>query len=313
MRITEFKYPSTPRVYLDMDGTLADYFGELERHHGVKHWKDIGKDDVKIEKIASKPGFFANLKPLSNAGKLIAGVLNIAGDYSILSSPLMSHVDQSTEEKQEWIERYMHKRPPQETVFSENKFKWATQPDGTPNVLIDDYEPNIKLWEAHGGIGLIYTNESCENVLTRLQQVFNGELKPSGKIAQDIDEDAFEGPIPKGDGKLYTNKAVQEYVDKIHHDYQLNSPFSKHKAWILVDIPLSKLRSNEHIHQADPYYRRINIDFDHIGTLDPEELGTKPVVADADGFLLDGNHRANAAKMYGRNTIRAFIPYNHRL
>lgn len=319
MRSLEIKsYNSVPEIYIDIDGTLADYFGELERHHSVDHWKDIGKNDVKIEQIASKPGFFENLKLLPNAKKLISGVLRYTDHYNILSCPLMTHVDQSTEEKNDWVEKNLKSHLPKNIVFSENKFKWATKKDGTPNVLIDDYEPNIKLWNAHGGIALLYAdskeNTNVNNVLEKVRKVFLGKISTK-KIANEIDEDKFSGnnsKVKSIDGKLYTSNAVQEYVDRVHHDYHLNSPFKKHRAWILVNMPLGKLHTNEHIHQSDPYYRRININFDHIDkNVTHEKINAKPIISDANGFILDGNHRVNAAKMFGYNTIQCFIPYNH--
>ena len=34
-------YYNKPNIYLDMDGVIADFFGALEKHYKVEHWKDL--------------------------------------------------------------------------------------------------------------------------------------------------------------------------------------------------------------------------------------------------------------------------------
>ena len=82
----------------------------------------------------------------------------------------MSEVEQSSEEKTEWLQKYLRKRQPQAIVFDHEKYKYAQQPNETPNILIDDYETNIRLWEANGGIGILYKPENYKQVLHRLHQ-----------------------------------------------------------------------------------------------------------------------------------------------
>ena len=42
-------------------------------------------------------------------------------------------------------------------VFRSHKQKFATT-DEKPNILIDDYNKNIREWEAKGGIGILHTD-----------------------------------------------------------------------------------------------------------------------------------------------------------
>ena len=91
MKFFEYKnsLAARPEVYVDMDGVLADFFGPVAKHHGVDDWRKARKQrnagGGKIDKLAKKPGYFANLKPLPNAGKLINGVMKLAGEYFIKS------------------------------------------------------------------------------------------------------------------------------------------------------------------------------------------------------------------------------------
>ena len=53
------------------------------------------------------------------------------------------------------------------------KQHFAKQSDGTPNILIDDFQKNINEWQHAGGIGILYVDGSAgvahvQQVLQRL-------------------------------------------------------------------------------------------------------------------------------------------------
>jgi hypothetical protein len=54
-----------------------------------------------------------------------------------------------------WIRKNL-KTQPKNIYITPNKAKYAKQPDGTPNILIDDRGSNITAWEAKGGVGIKY-------------------------------------------------------------------------------------------------------------------------------------------------------------
>ena len=165
-------------VYVDMDGVLADFFGEVAREHDVKYWREIHRKDLGIDQIAQEPGFFKLLPVLPNAGKLMQGVISLASKYSILSSPLMSNVEESSKEKMQWLQRHLKNHQPQAVIFDHEKYKYAQQPDETPNILIDDWDTNIRLWEANGGIGILYKPEEVDKALHKLHLALLGKIKP---------------------------------------------------------------------------------------------------------------------------------------
>lgn len=291
---------SRPIVYLDMDGVLADFFGVVAKHHGVSNWREARKKQ-KIDKIAKKPGFFKNLKPLAGAGSLVNGVLRLAGKYSILSSPLMSNVEQSSKEKSEWLTHYLKQHSPQAILFDHQKEKYALQDDGTPNILIDDWETNVNLWRQRGGIGILYKADEQDRVLKELNRALRGTSK-----AQQHEHDV---PVLEGDSEdLYTSRDVLKYINKIHNDYHLDEPILKHKAWQLKNVPVTSLKDPEFYDQDDPYRRVIDLDWDHIDNISGHDIKTRPIVVDDSGWILDGNHRFTAARARGMTHIPAYIP-----
>lgn len=300
---------STPIVYVDMDGVLADFFGEVAREHDVEYWREIHRKDLGIDQIAQEPGFFKMLPVLPNAPALMKGVISLASKYSILSSPLMSNVEESSKEKMQWLQRHLKNHQPQAVIFDHEKYKYAQQPDETPNILIDDWETNIKLWEANGGIGILYRPENYREALHKLSQALRGKINPEAFEMAVFEDDVLDTTNPH-EGKLYTSRQVLKYVTGIHHEYHMPKPILKHKAWILRNIPIGQLKSPEFVHQDDPYRRVIDIDWDHVSEIPLSDIKRRPIVADADGWILDGNHRATAARARGLDTIPALVPYD---
>jgi len=297
-----------PIVYVDMDGVLADFFGEVAREHDVAYWREIHRKDLGVDQIAQEPGFFKMLPVLPNAGRLIKGIISLASKYSILSSPLLSNVEDSSKEKTAWLERHLKNYQPQAVIFDHEKYKFAQQADDTPNILIDDWETNIKLWEANGGIGILYKPENCKEALHKLSLALRGKIKPKQFEMTVFEDDVLDVTNPH-EGKLFTSRQVLKYVNGIHKEYHMPKPILAHKAWVLKNIPISELKSPEFAHQDDPYRRVIDINWDHVKGIQMSDIKRKPIVADAEGWILDGNHRLTAARARGLDTIPALVPY----
>ena len=315
------EFAARPEVYVDMDGVLADMFGVIAQHHGVKNWRDARKQAKrtgdKIDKIAKQPGFFRHLKPLPNAGKLISNVMKMRGEYNILSSPMLSNVEQSTREKAEWLQHHLKRNTPRAVLFDHEKFKFAKQADGTPNILIDDYDTNIHLWEANGGIGILYHDTECDRALKQLQHALHGKFRrtyrePLAVLQKEIEqgmEESVESAIDLGK-KFYTSQEILKYVKGIHDGFHIDDTITDHKVWVLRMVPTDELSSPEKFDQDDRYRRVIDLDWDHIATITRQDIQHKPCVADEQGWVLDGNHRVTAARAANMKSIPCFVPYN---
>jgi len=104
---------------------------------------------------------------------------------------------------------------------------------------------------------------------------------------------------------------VLAYVNSIHHDFNIPDTILTHPKWRKTRVPLNKihvpdLESGEDV--DDPYNRVQNIDMDHVADIHRNDIESRPIVVDIDGHIIDGNHRALAARLNGLFDIPAYIP-----
>ena len=182
-------YANQPIVYVDMDGVLVDFFGEWANMHGVESWRDIrpllkkqGKTiDDALDEIRARDDFWINLKQHTGAKALLAAIKKHAGEYIILSSPL-SNDPNSIPQKRAWVKNNLSAFPPKEVIIHKRKQDYATQTDGTPNILIDDYSSQVKPWAAAGGIALKHSNSNIEKTVNALRQQFESTTEEAWKV-----------------------------------------------------------------------------------------------------------------------------------
>lgn len=168
MKFTEITNESQPIIYVDMDGVLADLFGHAANLHDVETYRHLTKDQFNnFFKESNAYELFKNLKPFPTANQLLRMVVNLFGSYRILSSPLNFDPKGSIAGKKEWLEKYIT-IPAESWIFDDEKWKYAQQPDGNANVLIDDFGYNIKRWNEAGGIGIKF--QSDEDQLSFLEK-----------------------------------------------------------------------------------------------------------------------------------------------
>ena len=155
------------KIYLDMDGVLADFFGGLEKHFNVKHWKQIPKTEESIMGLKGTD-FFNQLEPYPSTMELVNFVQTLVGDdkWGINSSPLRGDRDNSAYWKRVWLTRHFIMPDVSNLIFTGRKEQFATDKfDGTPNVLIDDKPDNVSRWIAKGGVGIRY-QANQDNLVT---------------------------------------------------------------------------------------------------------------------------------------------------
>ena len=158
-----------PKVFLDMDGLLADLFGKVAQEIYHKSYKELTEqekneakriwiDKEEATKFFDKQGgveaLFANLSTFGDRTKQIVDtVMEFAGEYRICSHPASKDREASKKGKIAWIEKHLSPAPV-EMFFPQNKAVHAVNEDGSPNILVDDYPPYIKHWRDAGGIAV---------------------------------------------------------------------------------------------------------------------------------------------------------------
>ena len=77
----------TTEIYVDMDGVLADFFGEWTKLMKVDHWSKIDNDGLPqaLQKIRDTDQFWLSLPLLPQAKELLTLIKNIKGEYNIFA------------------------------------------------------------------------------------------------------------------------------------------------------------------------------------------------------------------------------------
>lgn len=146
------------KVYLDMDGVLADFFGRWEEIIGCSY-KEINSAEqfsIAADKFIKGTDFFYTLKPFDHSKSLTEIVFQIFGTKpNILSAPIAGDVEHTIQMKTKWLNDNIGEDKIGDKIFTHDKHIYANG-----NILIDDYLPNLVKWAKNGGIGIKYKANS---------------------------------------------------------------------------------------------------------------------------------------------------------
>ena len=189
---------SKSEVFVDMDGVLVDFFTEWAKLMNVKTYRDIPKREIPkaLKKIVDTPNFWENLPPLAGYKELLTAIKQMHGSYKILSSPLANdpNVDPG---KREWVNKHLGFFKPKNVIIDHNKSQYAKQPDGTPNILIDDYGKNVNAWKQAGGVAIKHHTSTTNDTINQLKSILTNEVKEAagvGRVIPGINTSVDVGP-----------------------------------------------------------------------------------------------------------------------
>ena len=180
------------KIFLDMDGVLANLFDFVAREIHQKPYKTLTlKEKNKAKKIWTTKNeatkffkkyggvqqFFANLPTFQDKTiAIINAAVSVAGEYRICSCPASIDRDESKKGKLSWIKTHLSPQPV-EILFPQNKAVYAIDDDGSPNILVDDFPPYIKHWQDSGGVAIEMRTDSFPDdraLSAFLEKQFNG-------------------------------------------------------------------------------------------------------------------------------------------
>ena len=148
------KNEDLPEIYCDLDEVLVDFIGAADAAVGGNFAK--ADKETRWNIINQTKGFWTNIGWKSNAKRLHDFIMRY--NPHVLSA-YTGRDPTSKVGKMKWVKKNTEfKRANIHLVLRSQKKSYAKTKEEKPNVLIDDYDKNIKEWEAAGGIGILHTN-----------------------------------------------------------------------------------------------------------------------------------------------------------
>lgn len=179
MKIFEVTQKPMPHLYLDMDGVQADLFHAIAKREKVPHWDDIPDQDDAITRLSLKGPeavyeLFRNLDPLPGGMSIVKWLHNNKIPFTVLSAPLRNEPEASIQAKKDWLDQY-NPGSSGTAKFTKRKEMYAIT-NGSPNVLVDDFNHYLKKWADAGGIAIKHADATTEKTLEQLEKIYGPYL-----------------------------------------------------------------------------------------------------------------------------------------
>jgi 5'(3')-deoxyribonucleotidase len=152
------------KIYLDMDGVLADFDGAMLQHniinrHDFIHkpkleWtEEEAKLDVAVETVMKQRGFWLGI-PVMNKATSLVDLSTLLGETFILTArPNGEEFEWVADEKRQWIREHFPE-------FDDEHFICCLRSEkkdyAKGNILVDDMKRNCYEWEMAGGYAILW-------------------------------------------------------------------------------------------------------------------------------------------------------------
>ncbi|MER2053742.1 MAG: hypothetical protein ABTB30_00525 [Clostridia bacterium] len=163
------------KIYLDMDGVLADFDRGVAEICGMEPFpdgveRDPQQDHLMWEAIREAGHFYDRLEPMPGAVDMFHTIYGKYGDRcEILTGiPKPSRgIETAAEDKVNWMHRVLSPEIVVHCVLRREKTDFC---DGAGTILIDDREKTIDEWNKKGGTGILHrTAEETLRILKTLE------------------------------------------------------------------------------------------------------------------------------------------------
>ncbi len=157
------------KIYLDMDGVLADFDLHFKNIYGIwpKEIKYNSHKDKLIfwDMVYETPRFFRNIPPKPNAFKLLELCEETGAKVVILSAPSRTNTPICVLDKRAWVDQYLGEDFP--AIFENNKHIFAR----SDRLLVDDTEKMCINFSREGGHSYLYEDEKIKKFAKYLNEL----------------------------------------------------------------------------------------------------------------------------------------------
>ena len=158
------------RVYIDMDGVLANFDKGVQELAGFQRLSQEERDDDKVNAmwaaVRAVPHFYDNLEPMPGVLGMFRSIYEEYGERCEILTGLPKpyrRIPDAEPDKRKWVSRLLSDKIVVNTCIREDKVKFCKDKSC---ILIDDLGSNISDWEKHGGTGICFV--SAEDTLAKL-------------------------------------------------------------------------------------------------------------------------------------------------
>ena len=149
------------KIYLDMDGVLADFDRGVRELCGMDPQPQTGKtdphqDDLMWKAIREVGHFYDKLELMPGAKEMFDRIYEQFGDWvEVLTGVPKANrgIETAGEDKIEWMKKHLSDKVRMNIVLRKEKKNYCTGPE---SVLIDDREDTILEWRNLGGTGILH-------------------------------------------------------------------------------------------------------------------------------------------------------------
>jgi hypothetical protein len=185
---------------VDLDGVLADLFNHVSHTFFKKRYRDVTTKEKAVSRkmwtdkemfykhMGDVKECFANLDPYPTNNALLKTVIDKFGGFYICTHPTDVDIDACIKGKSIWIKKHIIPHWGKYLLgveFPHDKSELAVNEDGSPNVLIDDFQPYVDKWNAKGGIAIRLQSDNFRSD-AEVENYLDGEFK---RISKDIVDD----------------------------------------------------------------------------------------------------------------------------
>lgn len=142
----------TSRIYLDLDGVMADFDRHFVDYFGVDNKSMSDAEMWKM--INGYDGFFRNLPPCEGAIEFFE-IIREFGPFILTACP-KSNYERAAVQKREWVKEHLSPWITVLPVLGGKNKKLFMHDKG--DILIDDFEKNCNAWNEHGGTAILHKN-----------------------------------------------------------------------------------------------------------------------------------------------------------